>query len=50
LGLFVTYGVIRAHRGQITATSRPGKGTTFSILLPAAPPPEAGGSLQPPSG
>jgi PAS domain S-box-containing protein len=34
LGLFITYGVIQAHGGEITAASRPGEGTTFTILLP----------------
>ncbi|MGD8967711.1 MAG: ATP-binding protein, partial [Anaerolineae bacterium] len=34
LGLFITYGVIQAHGGEITATSQPGGGTTFTILLP----------------
>jgi PAS domain S-box-containing protein len=35
LGLFITYGVIQAHGGEIAATSRPGDGATFAILLPA---------------
>jgi PAS domain S-box-containing protein len=34
LGLFVTYGVIQAHHGEITATSEPGEGATFTVLLP----------------
>jgi len=50
LGLFISYGVIRAHRGEITASSLPGQGTTFSILLPAAQPVEGNGPLQSPSG
>ncbi len=37
LGLSVTYGIIEAHNGQISVTSEVGSGTTFSILLPAAP-------------
>ena len=49
LGLFISYGVIRAHRGEITATSRPGEGTTFTILLPAEPATEAAGTPQPPA-
>jgi two-component system NtrC family sensor kinase len=34
LGLSTSYEIVRAHHGQITATSEPGVGTTFSILLP----------------
>jgi two-component system NtrC family sensor kinase len=34
MGLSISYGLIEAHNGQITATSRPGVGTTFTILLP----------------
>jgi two-component system sensor histidine kinase HydH len=35
LGLAVTQRIIRGHRGSISAESEPGKGTSFSILLPA---------------
>jgi signal transduction histidine kinase len=35
LGLCTSYEIVRAHQGQITATSEPGVGTTFTILLPA---------------
>jgi len=34
LGLSISYGIIEAHNGQITATSRAGEGTTFTIWLP----------------
>ncbi|MFO0656440.1 MAG: PAS domain-containing protein [Polyangia bacterium] len=34
LGLSVCYGIIRQHRGVITAQSKPGEGTTFVIWLP----------------
>jgi two-component system, NtrC family, sensor kinase len=34
LGLAVCYGIISEHNGRITVRSTPGKGTTFSILLP----------------
>jgi PAS domain S-box-containing protein len=37
LGLATSYAVIHKHDGYIGATSTPGVGTTFSILLPAAP-------------
>ncbi len=34
LGLSTTYGVIKQHEGWIEVTSRPEKGTTFTIHLP----------------
>lgn len=42
LGLSVTEGIVRRHRGGIRLTSAVGRGTTFEIFLPlahAAPPP-----------
>lgn len=36
LGLSVVHGIIRSHRGVITAESEVGRGTTFTILLPFA--------------
>jgi len=35
LGLSVVHGIVKAHRGIVTATSTPGVGSTFEILLPA---------------
>jgi len=37
LGLSAVVGIIRAHRGEISVDSTPGIGTTFTVVLPAAP-------------
>jgi len=34
LGLAVTYGIVKQHRGYILCSSAAGEGTTFEILLP----------------
>ena len=36
LGLSSSYGIIKKHHGDMTVTSTPGKGTTFTIILPQA--------------
>ncbi len=38
LGLSITYSIIKNHNGHIRVDSERGKGTTFSIFLPAAEP------------
>ncbi len=34
LGLSIAHGIIREHRGAVTAQSRPGEGTTFQLAFP----------------
>ena len=36
LGLAIIYSIIKKHDGHISATSKPGQGTTFTIYLPAS--------------
>jgi len=41
LGLAVCRDIVEAHHGRIRAESRQGRGSTFTLLLPSCPPPEA---------
>jgi signal transduction histidine kinase len=38
MGLALCHGIAEAHHGRITVESEVGKGSTFTVLLPAAPP------------
>jgi signal transduction histidine kinase/CheY-like chemotaxis protein len=40
LGLYVTYGIIKAHNGFIDVSSKAGEGTTFDVFIPAFEPPK----------
>lgn len=37
LGLSISWGIVRRHGGDISVDSSPGKGTTFSVMLPVRP-------------
>ena len=34
LGLSVSHGIIKKHGGRITVDSSPGKGSTFTVVIP----------------
>jgi signal transduction histidine kinase len=38
LGLSLMQRVVEGHGGQVSCVSAPGKGSTFTLTLPAAPP------------
>ena len=39
MGLALCHGIVEAHHGKISVDSAAGKGSVFTVLLPAAPPP-----------
>ena len=40
LGLSVCRDIVEAHHGRLRAESRLGQGSTFTLILPACPPPD----------
>ncbi len=38
LGLSIAYRIVEEHGGRIRVNSRPGKGTTFDVIIPVFPP------------
>jgi two-component system NtrC family sensor kinase len=38
MGLSIVYGVVKMHAGDITVDSAPGRGTTFTVAIPAGAP------------
>jgi signal transduction histidine kinase len=38
LGLALSHRIVEEHRGAVRVHSTPGKGTTFAVYLPTAPP------------
>jgi signal transduction histidine kinase len=40
LGLSIAYKIVAQHGGRIDVRTRPGEGSTFTVVLPISPPPE----------
>lgn len=47
LGLSVVHGIVQSHEGFVTVESEPGKGSLFSLYLPAIEKPEATAGEEP---
>jgi nitrogen-specific signal transduction histidine kinase/ActR/RegA family two-component response regulator len=47
LGLSTVRGIVENHKGFITLSTQPGKGTTFRVHLPAAEIKKEGGNVEP---
>jgi nitrogen-specific signal transduction histidine kinase/CheY-like chemotaxis protein len=47
LGLSTVRGIVENHKGFITLTTQPGRGTTFRVHLPAAEVKKEGGNVEP---
>jgi signal transduction histidine kinase/ActR/RegA family two-component response regulator len=50
LGLFLCHSIVTSFQGEITVDTERGKGSTFRVRLPIAPPPEASVAPTPASG
>lgn len=49
IGLTITQYIMEAHGGDIQVTSKPGKGSTFTLRFPLEPPPEDAASRRAPA-
>jgi two-component system sensor histidine kinase BaeS len=47
LGLAIAREIVEAHGGTIGAASEPGRGTTFTMVIPDRPPSAKGGEVLP---
>jgi signal transduction histidine kinase/ActR/RegA family two-component response regulator len=47
VGLYLAKQLVSAHRGNITVTSEPGRGTEFTLELPLGAPPEPQAAAEP---